>query len=155
MKIKITAAALAACLFMAGCSGAASVNTSKNSEPVDITIWHYYNGSQKAAFDDLVNEFNDTVGKEKGIYVEGHSKGNVSELENAVLSDVYKRQVWISYLDWNKWPKDYNGFTQAVDLAMDTCAANGMNAVFVQVRPDGDAMYPSRYCLSLIHISFL
>ena len=50
MKIKITAAALAACLFMAGCSGAASVNTSKNSEPVDITIWHYYNGSQKVAF---------------------------------------------------------------------------------------------------------
>ena len=55
------------------------------------------------------------------------------------------RGVWISYLDWNKWPKDYNGFRQAVDLAMDTCAANGMNAVFVQVRPDGDALYPSKY----------
>ena len=55
------------------------------------------------------------------------------------------RGVWISYLDWNKWPKDYDGFRQAVDLAMDTCAANGMNAVFVQVRPDGDAMYPSKY----------
>ena len=106
MKIKITAAALAACLFMAGCSGAASVNTSKNSEPVDITIWHYYNGSQKAAFDDLVNEFNDTVGKEKGIYVEGHSKGNVSELENAVLSSSRKEvgseempDIFSSYAD--------------------------------------------------------
>ena len=106
MKIKITAAALAACLFMAGCSGAASVNTSKNSEPVDITIWHYYNGSQKAAFDDLVNEFNDTVGKEKGIYVEGHSKGNVSELENAVLSSSRKEvgseempEIFSSYAD--------------------------------------------------------
>ena len=89
MKIKITAAALAACLFMAGCSGAASVNTSKNSEPVDITIWHYYNGSQKAAFDDLVNEFNDTVGKEKGIYVEGHSSQPRHNLLNALHGKVY------------------------------------------------------------------
>ena len=40
------------------------------------------------------------------------------------------RGVWISYLDWNKWPKDYNGFRQAVDLAMDTCAANGMKDVY-------------------------
>ncbi|MEG2733412.1 MAG: family 10 glycosylhydrolase [Clostridium sp.] len=53
--------------------------------------------------------------------------------------------VWLSYLDWNKWPKDYKGFKQAVDSTMNTCAANGLNAVFVQVRPDGDAMYPSKY----------
>ena len=53
--------------------------------------------------------------------------------------------VWISYLDWNKWPKDYNGFKAAVDSTMDTCVSNGLNAVFVQVRPDGDAMYPSQY----------
>lgn len=55
------------------------------------------------------------------------------------------RGVWISYLDFNRWPKDYNGFTQAVDLAMDTSVRNGMNMVFVQVRPDGDAMYLSQY----------
>lgn len=53
------------------------------------------------------------------------------------------RGVWISYLDWNKWPKDETGFHSAVDSTMDTCVANGLNAVFVQVRPDGDAMYPS------------
>lgn len=55
------------------------------------------------------------------------------------------RGVWISYLDWNRWPKDYNGFKQAVDSSMDLCAQKGMNAVLVQVRPDGDAMYPSKY----------
>lgn len=55
------------------------------------------------------------------------------------------RGVWISYLDWNKWPKDYSGFKKAVDSAMDVSVQNGMNAVFVQVRPDGDAMYPSKY----------
>ena len=55
------------------------------------------------------------------------------------------RGVWISYLDWNKWPKDYSGFKNAVDSTMDISVQNGMNAVFVQVRPDGDAMYPSKY----------
>ncbi len=90
MKKNIAAAILAFSLIMTGCSGVASVDTVKNSDPVDITIWHYYNGSQKAAFDDLVNEFNETVGKEKNIYVEGHSKGNVSELESAVLASSKK-----------------------------------------------------------------
>lgn len=55
------------------------------------------------------------------------------------------RGVWISYLDWNRWPKDEAGFQAAVDQTMDNCKANGLNAVFVHVRPDGDAMYPSRY----------
>ncbi|WP_243125223.1 extracellular solute-binding protein [Clostridium transplantifaecale] len=106
MKKNIAAAILLFSLIMTGCSGDASVDTVKNSDPVDITIWHYYNGSQKAAFDDLVNEFNETVGKEKNIYVEGHSKGNVSELENAVLASSKKEvgsdempSIFSSYAD--------------------------------------------------------
>ena len=27
--------------------------------PVTVEIWHYYNGPQKTAFDDLVSQFND------------------------------------------------------------------------------------------------
>ena len=53
-------------------------------DPVSLTIWHYYNGSQQAAFDALVEEFNETVGQEKGIYVQGYSQGSVSDLETAV-----------------------------------------------------------------------
>ncbi len=52
--------------------------------PVSLTVWHYYNGSQQAAFDSLVEEFNTTVGREKGIYVQGYSQGSVSDLETAV-----------------------------------------------------------------------
>ncbi len=54
------------------------------SNPVSLTIWHYYNGAQQAAFDDLVSEFNAGVGKDEGIYVEGYSLGSVSDLEKAV-----------------------------------------------------------------------
>ena len=53
-------------------------------DPVSLTVWHYYNGSQQTAFDALVEEFNDTVGQELGIYVEGYSQGSVSDLESAV-----------------------------------------------------------------------
>lgn len=54
------------------------------SKPVSLTVWHYYNGTQQAAFDELVDEFNTTVGKEKGIYIEEYSQGSVADLEAAV-----------------------------------------------------------------------
>ena len=72
--------AVLAC-FGTGC-GKKSPLDPKN--PVSLTVWHYYNGSQQAAFDALTEEFNDTVGREKGIYVQGYSQGSVSDLETAV-----------------------------------------------------------------------
>lgn len=58
------------------------------SNPVSLTVWHYYNGAQQAAFDELVSEFNATVGKEQGVYVEGYSQGSVSDLETAISDAV-------------------------------------------------------------------
>ena len=56
--------------------------------PVSPTIWHYYNGAQQAMFDTLVKEFNSSIGKEEGIYVESYSQGSVSDLEEAVNSSL-------------------------------------------------------------------
>lgn len=53
------------------------------------------------------------------------------------------RAVWISYLDWEKLPSEQAAFRAEVDKMMDRCVQLKMNAVFVHVRPDGDAMYPS------------
>lgn len=66
---------------LAGCSHKSPLDP-KN--PVSLTVWHYYNGAQQSAFDTLVDEFNDTVGREKGIYVQGYSQGSISDLEAAV-----------------------------------------------------------------------
>ena len=55
------------------------------------------------------------------------------------------RGVWVSYLDWNGWAKDEAGYKKAMDETLDLCVQKGLNAVFLQVRPDGDAMYPSQY----------
>ena len=52
------------------------------------------------------------------------------------------RGVWVSYLDWNGWAKDEAGYKKAMDQTLDLCVQKGLNAVFLQVRPDGDAMYP-------------
>lgn len=80
---RICLAGLAAALVFAltGCGNKSPLDP-KN--PVSLTVWHYYNGSQQTAFDALVEEFNDTVGREKGIYVQSYSQGSVSDLEAAV-----------------------------------------------------------------------
>jgi uncharacterized lipoprotein YddW (UPF0748 family) len=58
------------------------------------------------------------------------------------------KAVWISYLEFANYGK--NGFTKATfEKTIDTMFNNvvdlKMNAVVVQVRPFGDAMYPSAY----------
>lgn len=54
-------------------------------KPITVTVWHYYNGTTKASFDELVNAFNDTVGMEKGIVIDAQSQGDVNQLAEAVF----------------------------------------------------------------------
>ncbi|MCM1027295.1 MAG: extracellular solute-binding protein [Roseburia sp.] len=71
----------AAAFALTGCGSKSLLDP---GDPVSLTVWHYYNGSQQAAFDALVEEFNETAGREKGIYVQSFSQGSVSDLETAV-----------------------------------------------------------------------
>ena len=80
--------------LLAGCSNQGTYNNTVKldpNNPVSLTLWHYYNGAQQAAFDELVEEFNATTGKEMGIYVEGYSQGSVSDLEKAVSDAVAEK----------------------------------------------------------------
>lgn len=97
---------IAGSIMTAGCSQVNGTARLDKDKTVDLTIWHYYNGIQKTAFDSLVSEFNDTVGKEQGIYVESHSKGDVTELEAAIMSASQKEvgseempNIFSSYAD--------------------------------------------------------
>lgn len=85
---------MSACLILGGCSFGEKQTTVKldPDDPVTVTIWHYYNGTQLEAFDKLIQEFNETEGKEQGIVVEAVSQGNVSSLKEAVL-DVAERKA--------------------------------------------------------------
>lgn len=77
-----TALACALILGLTGC-GSAQPEPEKK-EPVNVTVWHYYNGMQKETFDSMVEEFNENVGKENGIHVEAVSKGTIKQLVSAV-----------------------------------------------------------------------
>lgn len=61
------------------------------ANPVTLELWHYYNGPQKTAFDEMVTEFNNTVGTEKGIIVEAFSQGSTSELLAKVMDAANKK----------------------------------------------------------------
>lgn len=72
-------------IALAGCGDKSPLDP---GDPVSLTIWHYYNGSQQLAFDTLIEEFNETTGREKGIYVQSYSQGSVSDLETAVRDSI-------------------------------------------------------------------
>jgi len=85
-------AALSITAVLSGCKPAEKDNDrglSKDS-PVTITVWHYYNGVQQTSFDDMVKEFNNTVGMEKGIIVQASSKNSIDELANSVTAALKK-----------------------------------------------------------------
>ena len=55
------------------------------------------------------------------------------------------RGIWISYLEWQTTDfSTESSFTAAVAQMLDNCAALGLNTVLAQVRPFGDALYPSK-----------
>ena len=70
---------------------------SKNSlldpdKPITVSVWHYYNGTTKEAFDELVSSFNETVGMRQGIVVDARSQGDVNQLAEAVF-DAANRSI--------------------------------------------------------------
>lgn len=75
---------LAGTFVLTACSHAAA----PDDRPVQITMWHYYNGAQKDQLDRLVQEFNDTIGVDQKIIVETVSKGSVTELQDAVYASM-------------------------------------------------------------------
>ncbi len=104
-------------LVFAGCADKSPLDP-KN--PTPITVWTYYNGDQLSAFDSLVEEFNESVGREKGIVVKSVSQGSVNDLEKKVLAAVQGEvgadevpNIFMAYAD-TAYTVDQMG--QAVDL---------------------------------------
>ncbi len=75
------------------------------------------------------------------------SDGTTGSTQQSIITSTKKekKEMWISYLEFNEMPKEKNAFLASVNTMFDNCVKWGMNSVIVQVRPDGDAMYPSAY----------
>ena len=67
-------------MVLGGCTDASSQKT------LSISVWTYYNGDQLAAFQDLIEEYNNTVGKKAGVVVESNNLGSVDDLRDAVMN---------------------------------------------------------------------
>ena len=66
----------------AGCSG----SPKKEDTPTTITVWHVYGGQTDSPLNDLIAQFNQTVGKERGINVQVTSVSNTNTIHEAVLA---------------------------------------------------------------------
>ncbi len=71
-------------VFSVGCSINKSESNLDPSNPVELTLWHYYNSETQITLDALIKEFNSTVGIEKGVVINSVAKGNIKELENDI-----------------------------------------------------------------------
>ena len=84
-SVHMLAAVMAAVLGLGGCM-AVDGKKEDNGKPVVVVLWHSYNAVAKGAFDDLVMEFNETVGMEQGIIVEPVGYGSSNELDDVLYA---------------------------------------------------------------------
>lgn len=64
----------------------------KNEDPVTVTLWHVYGGQTESPLNDLIDEFNETIGKEKNIRVQVGSVTNT----NTIHENVFGIRIWRS-----------------------------------------------------------
>lgn len=85
MKRFIIGVIMAVMIFGISCGQKAEEKSAFDSDnPVTINLWHYYLGDNQLQIEKMADEFNNTVGAEKGITVNPIAKGTVKELEEAV-----------------------------------------------------------------------
>ena len=126
----LCAAALA--LGCAGCSGSAGPEVP--AKVTNIMVWTYYNGDQLESFTSLVDQFNETVGAQKGIKVSTESQGSVNDLETSVMDSAEGKvgaaampNIFSAYAD-TAYALDQMGMV--VDLA--PCLTEEEKAQFVE-----------------------
>ena len=72
--------ALTGLMMLTGCGG----NGGKK-EPVTLTVWHHYGGQTDLPLNDLIEEFNETIGVKEGIKLQVTVVSNTNNIHDAVL----------------------------------------------------------------------
>lgn len=83
MKLKkILFALCCICLIisMSGCG------ISKNKEPIHLTLWHVYGEQVASPINELIDEFNSTVGQKEGIQITVTSVSNSNKIHEGILA---------------------------------------------------------------------
>ncbi len=72
---------LALTTLLSGCGESSPLDA---KSPVTLTMWHNYGGDMQAAVDELIDEFNSTLGKEQGILIDVTAISSSSELSKSL-----------------------------------------------------------------------
>lgn len=79
IKKLLCASAAAIMIFpVSGCAHKKAVS------PTEIEVWHYYNSIQLQKLSELAEEFNSSIGREKGIVVTVQHKGSLAEIHDMI-----------------------------------------------------------------------
>lgn len=63
-------------------------DSAKEKQPITLTIWHVYGGQTDSPLNDLIEEFNRTVGKEQNITIQVTCVSNTNTIHESVLASV-------------------------------------------------------------------
>ena len=85
MNKKLTALLLCACLIfvLPGC--ASSSSSLSPASPVTLTMWHVFGEQAESPMNTLVDEFNSTVGREKGVLIDVTAMSNAAAIGQQLL----------------------------------------------------------------------
>lgn len=93
-KLKFGAIALASALTLVGCGGGESQSiesvevVTKVEEPVTVEFWHSMSGANGEVLNGLINDFNTTIGSDKGITVNAVYQGGYEDLKSKVTASL-------------------------------------------------------------------
>lgn len=83
---KISVLVLAGLILLSCLVGCADESGLTPNDPVTLTMWHVYGSQTESPLNDSINEFNRTVGREKGIVVNVVSVSSSSEIDEALTT---------------------------------------------------------------------
>lgn len=78
---------------MTGCGNKAANN------PITLTMWHVYGSQTESPLNTMIDEFNQTTGKENGIFVSVVSVTNSSAIDDALIASAHNEPGAVSMPD--------------------------------------------------------
>ncbi len=81
---KLLSIAICVALLLFTCCSCKNTNLLDPENPVTLTMWHNYGGEMQETMDLLIDEFNTTIGKEKGIVINVTEISSSSELNKSL-----------------------------------------------------------------------